>query len=381
MGGWADAPKDILELIFQRMGNDLMDKLNFGVVCRNWRSLAAEKGFHIRPRIMLVDFNTNENRLYNKNRQMFTLSSTNDVYNIHQNVPANNKCYGSFDGFLITFDRNLGQIHLLNPILGTKFLLPTPLVVPSFCSAFSCIVITSLIANAGYVILFQYGSACLHLCRLGSEGWATLILHSTGLHDVICYKDKWYAMMGKKIEVFGLGTSGFEKYIINLGEEPGFPPNNTRRLQEGPHTTVKQLLVPKDFDGVGNFERVYLINTPDDELLMVLRYGKCRFFSLYDTVGFKVFRQVEGGEGWEAVESLGQHVFFIGEHPLCLTADNALKCQENSIYFAHSYGWLDSGIFSMKSGRIQPIYKECPLESSRKIWFIPNIHPNFQLPI
>lgn len=380
MGNWADTPKDILESIFKRLGNDLIHNLNFGCVCRNWRALAGEKEIDIRPRVMLVDIDRIRPIHAPDIGTLLTLSS--NAYNIHQNIHAKlftQRCFGFLDGFLITVDINTGSVQLLNPILGTDIRLPTPSVLgleQHETGPIDSVFISSLIANSGCVIVFRHASQNLHLCRLGNEDWTTLKLPFGGVRDVTCHKDKLYVInTNSNIDVFDLQMKNLLSYMIKL-HKPAYPLPKRRKLQGKYYTDVKQLNVPRDFDGVGKISTVYLVNTPEGVLLMVVRYG-----SRCHTMGFKIFRQVKGDHDWHPVISLGEKVLFIGQHSLCLTADTALKCQKDSIYFIRSRSWLDSGIFSMHSGRIQPIYKECTLSVYPKTWFIPNIRPNFQSPI
>ncbi|XP_062163208.1 F-box protein SKIP23-like [Alnus glutinosa] len=113
----------------------------------------------------------------------------------------------------------------------------------------------------------------------------------------------------------------------------------------------------------------YLVNSGDDELLLVTRYVDVQYDDVdpnkivsYKTARFEVFRMNWSEPRWERIRSLGDRMLFVGENSSvsCLASDFK-GCLGNCIYFADDSdfkynsvnGDYDLGIFKLLDGSIE----------------------------
>lgn len=101
----------------------------------------------------------------------------------------------------------------------------------------------------------------------------------------------------------------------------------------GESSTVSDNISPraKDFE----CHKVYLVNSEDKELLMVVRHLNDNFDGIYETLRFDVFKMNWSEPSWERVENLGDRLLFIGGNSsVALSGYDVRSCLQNLRYLS-----------------------------------------------
>ncbi|OVA08552.1 Protein of unknown function DUF295 [Macleaya cordata] len=159
-----------------------------------------------------------------------------------------------------------------------------------------------------------------------------------------------------------------------------------------PLVTVIEPPLPNDAPQVGDALGIYLVVDSFGELLLVARFCFCGYDSECDsdvlrTYGFYVFKLDLSEPVWVEVESIGDHMLFVGRNSsLCLLATDFSGCDGNCIYFVDDYSELgaaydfqpgihDNGVYNIEDCSTKPLpscTRKSRMLSASPIWVTPN---------
>ncbi|KAL5707826.1 hypothetical protein ACHQM5_018683 [Ranunculus cassubicifolius] len=362
MANFSSIPREVLGLIFEHIcKNPFLDNLSFAELWKEWRSIvgvskewktvAVEKLRHLLPRAISLTLQNDEVSLPELRGKL---------------------CLGSNNGWLLIADisKDRRQMFLLNPLSKHQLPLPPPpsrlrckrrpLFTVKFNSTTDYQV--AICKNKKKPTYFSQ----IFVCKTGDAKWTILKVRWPYAEDVAFYNHKLYVIYDlEKFHVFSEinGTCKDKVY---------FRPTHFLDSDEFPEG------------------RSYLVETPQKELLKIIRYTKMKFrWRNGKTIDFEVFKvddksidenwldeeEENGDEVWDKVEDLGDNVVFLGVNSLCLLAQDVPGCTANSIYFTDYEDTTkeDRGMFSMEDKEIKPIFQDRPFNPSPMLWFTPNL--------
>ncbi|KAL5707824.1 hypothetical protein ACHQM5_018681 [Ranunculus cassubicifolius] len=360
MGDFSSIPGEVLGLIFEHIcKNPFLDDLSFEELWKEWRSIvgvskewktvAVEKLRHLLPRAISLTLQDDEVSLPELRGKL---------------------CLGSNNGWLLIADisKDRRQMFLLNPL--SKHQLPLP---PPPCRL-RCK--RRLLFTVKFKSTTDYQVAIcrdrmnppffsqIFVCKTGDAKWTILKAMWPHAEDVAFYNQKLYVIYDlEEFHVFSEinGTCKdklyFRSTVFDEGEYP-----------EG---------------------RSYLVETPQKELLKIIRYTKMKFRGGNGkTIDFQVFKvddksidedwldeEENGDKVWDKVEDLGDNVVFLGVNSLCLLAQDVPGCTGNSIYFTDYQDTKeDRGVFRMEDREIKPLFQDRPFKPAPMLWFTPDLN-------
>ncbi|XP_059460753.1 F-box protein SKIP23-like [Corylus avellana] len=397
---WTQLPRELLESIAGKL-TIYADYLRFRAVCPSWRSSVLNIPRNLPPQLpwlMLPQVQTNPFHC-----AFFDLS-TRKLHNLDvlEVTSQGTHCCGSSHGWLIVLDES-PAVLLLNPLTRARLHLPPLSTFPNVVSFnyseagseyalrdvsgeiyrlslremrdsfIKKVVLSSApLKNKNFIALaILHRFNILVYCKSGDQSWSFVHVARFPWEDVIYYNDLFYTVdKNGAIAVCDLNGASPTVSVIR-------PP-----LQLG-----------------GGLQ--YLVNSGDDELLLVTRYVvhvdlqrddtdpyvSCVFYC-YKTVRFEVFRMNWSEPRWERVTSLGDRMLFIGENTsISFLAYDFRGCLGNCIYFTDDCEFYDGiydcfigdhdlGIFKLWDGSIEPLpfYQRNPHSRSywAPIWVTPN---------
>lgn len=357
---WSAIHPDLLELIFERLGNTLNHYVRFGAVCGEWRSLTLELKRYVLPRIMMVIYSENENN----HTIFFGLGSKANICEITLRNIQHTECVGSSNGWLIVVGKLLGEVVLLNPFSKNQILLPSqPLEhktelqdPPAIQNIHSATVSFGNISNSDYLVMVRFwNSQSVLFCRAGDEEWNVFTSKSQPIEDITYFNGRVYIVHPWK-----------DVHILDLDD-----PNYLVKIE----STTRDIAALKYRDN-GYPGRLYLVKSQENLLLKVIRYVVCtEEWTRCNTVGFEVLVFKKATQDWISMASLGDQVLFLGLNSVCLPAREVPECTPNSIYFTDyktSKNWCDTGVFNMEDKSIRPLREGLPFQLETTIWFSPN---------
>ncbi|XP_059460504.1 F-box protein SKIP23-like [Corylus avellana] len=388
---WTQLPRELLESISGKL-TIYADYLRFRAVCDSWRSSVLNTPRNLPPQLpwlMLPQVQSNPSH-----RAFFDLS-TRKLHNLEllEATSHSKRCCGSSHGWLIVLDDS-PAVLLLNPLTPSRLHLPPLSAFPNVVSFnysevgkeyalrgvsgeiyrrslremrnsfIKKVVLSSApLKNKNFIALAILNhSNILVYCKNGDQSWSFIHVARFFCEDVIYYNDLFYAV----------DKNGAIAVCDVNGSSP----------------TVSVIRPPLQLGG----DMQYLVNSGDDELLLVTRYVDLQYddtdpyvpSEFYKTVGFEVFRMNWGEPRWERVTSLGDRMFFIGENmSISFLAYDFRACLGNCIYFTDdcefydgAFGDYDLGIFKLWDGSIEPLpcYQRNPHSQTHwpPIWVTPN---------
>ncbi|KAF5188717.1 F-box skip23-like protein [Thalictrum thalictroides] len=378
MDSWSTAPTDLLELIFENLGNNFRDCMRFGAVCEEWRSLAAEKRAHVLPRIMAMihDENNADKGVF------FNFLSTANMCEIPLLEIQGKMCFGSNNGWLTIVDKSSAEISLLNPLTKNQILLPSISLVIQDLREKNMLLeyealplessteenrdvknitkaIVSFSSGSDYIVtILLRNSESIPYYWSRDEKWSLCGASTNRIEDIIYHKEKVYVMNSWKFQVIDLNNPNLTKDWTYF------------------QTADEALLY-----GNGQPDKTYWVESLENELLKIIRYVVYDDVYLYgwkrfSTVGFEVFMLHESTKSWVKVHDLGHQVLFLGLNEICLMATSVPECMPNSIYFTDykpTNNWRDMGVFNMKDQSIKPLCENPPFMHKPTTWFTPNL--------
>jgi hypothetical protein len=388
---WTQLPRELLESIAGKL-TIYADYLRFRAVCDSWRSSVLNTPRNLPPQLpwlMLPQVQSN------RSHRAFVDLSTRKLHNLEllEATSHSKRCCGSSHGWLIVLDES-PAVLLLNPLTRASLHLPTLSAFPNVVSFnyaevgkeyalrgvsgeiyrrslremrdsfIKKVVLSSApLKNKNFIALAILNhSNILVYCKNGDQSWSFVHVARFFCEDVIYYNDLFYAV----------DKNG----AIAVCDVNGASP------------TVSVIRPPLQLGG----DMQYLVNSGDDELLLVTRYVDLQYdetdpyvpSEFYKTVGFEVFRMNWSEPRWERVTSLGDRMFFIGENmSISFLAYDFRGCLGNCIYFTDdcefydgAFGDYDLGIFKLWDGSIEPLpcYQRNPHSQTHwpPIWVTPN---------
>jgi hypothetical protein len=387
---WTQLPRELVESIADKL-TIYADYLQFRAVCHSWRSSVPNTPRHLPPQLpwlMLPLVQSNRSH-----RAFFDLSAR-KLHHLQllEATSHRKRSCGSSHGWLVILDES-PAVLLLNPLTRARFHLPPLSAFPNIVSFnysevgmeyalravsgeiyrrslremrdtfIKKVVLSSAPLNNNFIalaILNYYH--LLAYCKNGDRSWSFIHGANFFCEDVIYYNDLFYAV----------DKNG----AIAVCDVNGASPR------------VSVIRPPLQLDG----DMQYLVNSGDDELLLVTRYVDLQYDDIdpyapivfYKTMRFEVFKMNWSEPLWERVTSLGDRMLFIGESTsMSFLASNFRGCLGNCIYFTDdcefydgSFGDYDLGIFKLWDGSIEPLpcYPRNPDSQTHwpPIWVTPN---------
>ncbi|PIA43348.1 hypothetical protein AQUCO_01900017v1 [Aquilegia coerulea] len=332
---WLDLPSHLVCLISDKLLLNIKDYIHFGAVCHPWRSVYVEN-LHRRclPRqLPMLMLGSELNNGDPDKRCLYDLSEKR-VYNFSLQIPRDMECRSSTQGWLITVD-DKSRVYLLNPfmLVNNKINLPH---LPYFQSAGYFLVKGVLSSNPtsspNYVVMAIYsGLHALAFYKSGDNAWTSLGSECIKIHDVIYYRDQFYA-------VDWYGTI----WACDVNSS---------------HNKVSIATPPLDEDNVWIS---YIVESSGD-LLCVRKKRIWIKDNCYSTVGFKVFKLDTVKHKWFEIRNLGGQTLFLGDNTsVSLLASDYPGCSPNCIYFTEEFcfykksdGRYDIRVFNLEERSIE----------------------------
>ncbi|XP_021816911.1 F-box protein SKIP23-like [Prunus avium] len=345
---WENLPKDLLDLIFERLELQ-SDYLAFSVVCKSWNSVAKNNCSQAGPMLLISSDKKDTWKLYDV---------TNDkVLDLRLRL-SNKRFSGSSKGWLVVVEENYA-VTLMNPFSRVKgckekensiISLP-PLMHPdqSFKDLNHCLckatISTYPILNAdSCIVTVIYGDHDhFAFIRLGQDTNWTYIddrgLQFPLVEEVVHIGDKVYAVNQRgRLLSFDI-TSESEIKCKNFSEEV----KNSLRMSS----------------------KTYLLNSNEKGLLIVKRHANWEGNVLDGkavTYKFEIFELNFDKHEWIEKETLDDAALFLGNNSsVFVVASKFPGCQPNCIYFNsdwHPANWgpEDFGVYNIKTQSISKPY-------------------------
>ncbi|XP_038718548.1 F-box protein SKIP23-like [Tripterygium wilfordii] len=375
---------DVIGEIVKRI-DTVEDLVVVSRVCPSWRLAAIKEkknwvsGRQL-PWLVLAE-TEGEDDSKSRGRGFFSLYK-NKRYNI--DVPGLRGCriWGSNHGWIVAFGLDL-QIHLVNPLSGSKLSLPPqstfknqPKCHPSpqwyrdvFIHKALVLKRPSLSGEQLVVAAWYGGCHFLAIARPGDETWTEVeSVYQCGpsriIRDVACCNG----------QIFALGSCG----TLVLCEFDGpYPPNSI-------------IFAPPPAD-IKLANKLYLVESMGD-LLMVVRVMDWDddYNCGYETSYFDVHKFNFKTKEWTELENLGDMALFVGDsYSMSLSSTEVAGCVGNRIYFTddnfdqwdserESYGGHDIGVFDMEECTIHALPLDCIGDGLRSafscpVWLVPSL--------
>ncbi|XP_061345351.1 putative F-box protein At4g22660 [Gastrolobium bilobum] len=376
---WAYLPALALDLIFDKLGGEPLDRVWFGAVCKNWCSVKDQFRGKVLPRLMIPT-----KRKSRKERNLYDIVAER-VYNFKLPVPYSKKCCGSSHGWLATVDPNY-VVTLMNPFKNLKIGLPRlNRGLSNRCyyelNMRKVTLSADPISNPNdYVVAAVHSErCCLAFIRKGQKFWTYIHEDFFCFTDITFYKGRVYAA-GRWNNIVSLDLCysddpyGIEKIMPNVLYKGG---------RNEPYA-----------------DRAYLVKSLEGDLWMVRRFLGSRFFDEDNTEDSDVYST--GTERFEVykleldfqsgkllqmlkLESLGDNILFVGDNDsISVSASYFSDClHRDSIYYTDDFneedpspylsGPFDNGIYNVKDGSFakhypyNPSFKRMP----PPLWILP----------
>jgi hypothetical protein len=337
---WSQLPKDLLNLISERIDNDL-DLIRFRSVCSSWRSSSIPnlhhhvslpfKFPHLKCSVYINSYVNNEqvsDPLSKRNIFLIKAPQQQDetlirpwLIRVTQNSSGKAKLYESplipFElPSNFSFSIDLYKSSILN--LGTDFILREPFIHPKKVVAVTPLILAILLHN-GHLVLWRCGDDC----------W-TNIPDVSYIGDICIFKERIYAV------------EEMSRKTVTIGPED-----------------LSVQVVAKDV--LGGDPKIQFLVESEGELLLV---DVSEFVSdLGFIVDVDVFRLDEMEKKWVKLKSLGDRVLFCGNECLFSACASDLAVAEgNCVIFMDNVFFEDNKIcdrsmcvFDLDQGRLLPL--------------------------
>ncbi|XP_042503453.1 putative F-box protein At5g55150 [Macadamia integrifolia] len=345
MGNWSGLCDEILDLIVDQF-SAVEDIVNFGAVCRQWRSVSVKR-WPLSTEylwLMLAEKESSDNR-------GFYSFSTKKVYYLNLPEACGRKCWSSC-GWLITFGLDL-EIQLLNPFSRPRVLIRLP-PQPTLPYQYSTdtgpksvrrffirkVILSSRPSSEDddekCVVMAIYSEdRKLAFLRLGDEVWTPVDTHEgianfvdghVRITDVIYFNGQFYAIT-KRGELLIVDISSSHPKTIEFAEPP---------------------------EGVDDFVDFYLVESVGELFMLawvVYVGGEWTSPSWFDVYKFNFDNRM-----WTKVKSLDNRALFVGDNAsFTIFPSNHLGCEPNCMYFADDD--LFGGCEKVRAGRDMGVYQ------------------------
>ncbi|XP_074339823.1 putative F-box protein At5g55150 [Apium graveolens] len=418
-------PEDLLINIAQRSSCP-EDYYRLSAVCKSWNLAASEaaasleefvidqkpwwlllRGFPTTTPMLLLaeevapedaeDFNL-ASYDYSKNsvgssRGLYSLS-LNKTYNIELPEAAGKLILSTSKGWLLTLGRDL-QIHLLHPLFRYQVSLPPMLtfprqyeynksITPEDDSAYfiSKVAMSSRLLKEKAdvtqppIVMTVYGSLdSLGFARLGDKVWTDVNVNSNSFHDIVYYRENFYAVNSAG-DVYVCCIDGDDEIYNN--EKCGFRGEKIASIKINNVCNRKFYLVePLSGSGLLLIVRYFRFRHLQKRHRVVTKYRTTEFavwrldLDFYDSACIRLCTLIKEN-------NLGAEAIFVGRaSSLSVPSSDTIK--PNSIYFTDDNwkyftclgGGHDMGIFNMERRTIEPHYQGKSIHCiSPPLWYI-----------
>ncbi|KAM5551691.1 F-box protein SKIP23 [Rosa sericea] len=371
---WANLPKHLLDSVVKRLALP-SDYLQFSCVCKSWCSVAkdnkSQRSKMITPMLLI---SANKKHTWHLYRVM-----DNKILDLQVSVPNKRYC-GFSKGWLITLENNF-IVALINPFFRVKgkqkkensiIRLPpltckdlTPRRILHWSRRSESYGVKAMISadpvlNASdcIVVIIYEELKQMAFIRLSKDTTWTYIDRSADnrgrlIEEVAYFRDRFYAV-------------DYWRRLLSFD------------ITAQSNSDIK--LVAQSIEGK-KFDKKYIVNSNEKELLMVQRYYSREDSSV--TIGFKVFEFKFDKSEWVEKNDLGDVALFLGDNTsISVVTSSSSGCQSNSIYFCHDYNendygrrYCDCGVYDVKSQTITrydiPLLK---MTDRPAIWVVPSFH-------
>lgn len=329
---WSDLPLHLLELVSSRLC--LVDYLSFCGVCSTWRAAAKQHNPCLDyPLLMIPD--VGDGRLF---------VSARGGKQCKMRLPEFGKgyCYvGCFYGWLLIGVTHLRHIlFLMNPFTGARINLPPWDVTKSVYRATLSLPPTE--PNC-LVIILNYMQSNISFCRLGDSKWTTQECRLERPEEALWFGEKFYILCDQ-IRLPDAECSAQSKLAIMKLPHHSFSSPNSPKC------------VPHVVESGG-------------EILLVLKVYREPCTS---TVNRFVVLQLElSTSTWIELESLRDHILFLGENCSVSLQAARLGRRGNLIYFTepHYTGWA---VFDMEDKTINRRLVTGRKDNFCPVWITPH---------
>ncbi|KAK9946141.1 hypothetical protein M0R45_011618 [Rubus argutus] len=372
---WANLPKHLLDSVVERLVLP-SDYFQFSFVCKSWCSVAKDnKSRRSKMTTPMLLISANKKHAWHLYRII-----DNKILDLQISVPNKRYC-GSSKGWLINVEKNF-VVTLINPFFRVKgrrkkensiIRLPplTPPLEPilkrhwsrrfEYYAVKATMTADPILNASDCVVVIIYEDICqMAFIRLSKDSTWTYIDESVDkrwrlVEEVTYFQDRFYAV------------DHWNRLIS---------------FDIAPQSNSDVKLVAQGIEGK-LFDKKYIVNSIENELLMVQRYYILTVNSTV-TVGFKVLKFKFDECDWIEKKTLGDVALFLGDNTsISVSTSNFPGCQANNIYFCHDRNYndyrrryCDSGVYDVKSQTIT--YFDMPLlkmTNRPAIWIV----PTFQL--
>lgn len=378
---WANLEALALSLVLDKL-EERIDRVWFGAVCKNWRSIAKlnHQNQHFRTHVLPMLMIPTKRKSRTK-RSLYDIPGK-KVYPFQLPVRYSKRCCGSTHGWLATVDAK-NVITLLNPFKNNvaPITLP-PLFIESprvnfFCSKprvnfeYNIRKVTlskdPMTSPNDYVVAAIYSmSCCLAFIRAGQTFWTYIDdIYFFCFTDLIFHNDLVYVSRWNGIVSYSLCY-----YLDN-------DPSGSGR---------EEMMIPNNLVLQGTYNetychRAYLVKSLEGDLWMVRRFlafedGEHIYrYCNKGTQSFQVYKlelDIQSGKvrQMSKLESLRDNVLFVGDNDSISVSGSYFSLQEDSIYYADDYnedspipyprGPFDLGIYNVKNGSFDHHYPYNP---------------------
>ncbi|XP_059461282.1 F-box protein SKIP23-like [Corylus avellana] len=384
---WTQLPQELLKSISDSI-KIYADYIHFRAVCHSVRSSVPNTPRHLPPQLpwlMLPNAQSDQS-----DPAFLDLQSAGKLHHLEipEDVSHHSFFCGSSHGWLVLLFQCPGVL-LFNPLTQASLELP-PFSAPSneqsfnfldvdindplgemYMHTFRGLIVTSVrkvvfssspLSNNFIALAIISGCDILAYCKKGDLTWTLIPRTMFCCEDVIYFNDLFH-VVDKHGALAVCDVNGASPIVSFIN-----PP----------------LLMGGDTH--------YLVNSGDDELLLVTRYVDMQYGDVdtnevvsYKTLRFEVFRMNWGEPRWETVTSLGDRMLFIGENSsVSFLASDFRGCSGNCIYFTDDsdfkyyrvHGDYDLGIFKLLDGSIEKLPSCQRNPDSKNCWPPTWVTPN-----
>ncbi|KAM3305845.1 hypothetical protein P3S67_012714 [Capsicum chacoense] len=279
------------------------------------------------------------------------------------------RCWGSSHGWLVTLGANF-EMHLLNPLSGGQVSLPPLHKCPNLNLVYSGkgfrdsfvykVILSASPCSSDCVIFAIYADNWkMAFVKPGDILWTPLSCIRGNVDDAMCHDGKFYAIdTFREILIWDLAGSFLKRITFTPSREMDNLVYVTTYLVEieGQIYSIMRLLVDTR-----------------------ITYTPC-----LSTWCFKDYKLDVYNENLEEVKSLGDWPIFVGNsHSFSISCATYSEYKSNCIYFTDDLSGVqynaafsyDMGIYSVQSGRVQPIHQEDVSDFAflLPLWIIPSL--------
>ncbi|XP_038974498.1 putative F-box protein At2g33200 [Phoenix dactylifera] len=337
---WSDLSVDVLELILRRLGP--VDHLRFGETCRSWRSARSLHRTRLDlPTPQLPWLLSGPTSFLSKGYRLKFFSPSDGrryTISIPKRTPRQYWVPGSCANWLIT---DAGRdIFLVNPFTGVELRLPRIIAEREPNQDFAIAVSSHPGAPYGAVVLANLWTVSLICKRPGDRHWL------------------WFHLTGEDRRVCQVAAVGRKFYGITHG----------RRLVDIDPDRSPQVVVMNQVGSIlGNPQgrtHVFLVESDGDLLAVVMSCPNLR----RSTPSFSFLRWDVETSFWEAIESIGDRLLFLG-----LSSSISVAAREHGVAGGRIYtiGPHSTGIYDLRTREGEVLC--CCRSSSWRTWVAPRL--------